>query len=513
MKPTIWRNCYSQQWAGILIPAAFAHPAKISLALVKKIFAHALELGWIRKGDTCVDPFAGVGGVAFGAMAAGLNFVGQELEPHFIDLANGMDCTDEKLCPTCAARSQQPASEVLTLFDEPKRPHRFEGNLEFWKRRLGLSGAVIVQGDSRKLLENLRGRVECVVSSPPYAGNEKSDYHFSGDGKMRLRDEGRGYRQGAGCFRGSETYGQSAGQLGVMRDKDFDLVISSPPYVKSVHGGNGIDASKLTGNPAGPNSQAFAEGYGESSAQLAAMPEGCFDIAVSSPPFQDVEMGCNSQAVRKDLTAQGRIPTVIFGMSNGQLGGSGETFWVAAREIVQQCFLALKPGGHAIWVVKDFLRNGRRVEFCEQWRLLCETVGFKTTCTHRAMLVTEITGQQTLAGKIEKKVIKRSSFFRKLSEKSAKAKAFFESLGEDEKKSWIEKTRAKFHNLSESRILQRARLEAYKAHGEPEPKEQLDVVIDWEMVICMVKPAKTFTRIVLDGRNGTAKLKTETVEV
>lgn len=551
LKPTIWKNCYSQQWAGILIPPAFAHPAKISLALVKKIFAHALEHGWIQKGDTCVDPFAGIGGVAFGAMAAGLKFTGQELEPHFVDLVNGVKCTGiskanwvrfygrwEKAnrrdgrhwCPNCLAQAKQvieSKAKTDDLFVVPAvasyerhsgkipstGPHRFEGNLEFWKRKFGLSGAVIVQGDSRKLLENLRGRIECVVSSPPYAGNEKSDYHLSADGKMRRRDEGRGYRQGAGCFRGSETYGQSDGQLGAMRDKDFDLVVSSPPYVKSVHGGNGIDASKLTGNPAGPNSQAFAGGYGRSSAQLAAMPEGCFDIAVSSPPYGGSES--HTGGVPEYIKAKGNgFPSGDgYGLTYGQLGQStGETFWSAAREIVQQCFLALKPGGHAIWVVKDFLRNGRRVEFCEQWCLLCETVGFKTTCTHRAMLVTEITGQQTLAGKIEKKVIKRASFFRKLSEKSAKAKAFFESLGEDEKKSWIEKTRERFHNLSESRILQRARLEAYKAHGEPEPKEQLDVVIDWEMVICMVKPAKTFTRLVLNCRDG-AKLEMEEVSL
>lgn len=605
MKPTIWKNCYSEQWAGILIPPAFAHPAKISLALVKKIFAHALELGWIRKGDTCVDPFAGVGGVAFGAIARGINFIGQELEPHFVDFSNGVECTGiskadwvqfygrwEKAnrrdgrhwCPNCLAQAKQvvePAVRTKDLFDllgtalyernigkiPSTLPHRFEGNLEFWERKFGLSGAVIVQGDSRKLLENLRERVECVVSSPPfltgdrasaqriefrddrsaqrmkenqrwrtgygsskgqlgnlpagnvdalvssppYAGNEKSDYNFSNDGKMRRRDEERGYRQGAGCFRGSETYGQSEGQLGAMRDKDFDLVVSSPPYVKSVHGGNGIDASKLTGNNrAGPNSQVFAEGYGESPAQLAAMSEGCFDIAVSSPPFEN-QIAQQDRKFKMPHDSTGNI-NVDYGSTENQLGNStGETFWTAAREIVQQCFLALKPGGHAIWVVKDFLRNGRRVEFCEQWRLLCEKVGFKTICIHRAMLTTEIYGQHTIYGDIEKKTRKRSSFFRNLAEINAKAKIYWENVSNDEKKKWVERVRTKLSKRDENYILQRARLEAYKAAGSPDI--ELDSIIDWEIVLCMVKPAQTFERIFIDGANGATKLKTETVEV
>ena len=571
MKPTTWKNCYNQQWAGILIPAAFAHPAKISLALVKKIFAHALENGWIHKGDMCLDPFAGIGGVAFGAMSAGLKFVGQELEPHFVDLANSIACTGisktdwvqfyerwERVnrrngrhwCPNCLAQAKQvikPAVKTKDLFDllgtasyernsgkiPSTLPHRFEGNLEFWKRKFGLSGAVILQGDSRRLLENLRDKVECVVSSPPYAdlltgktesidekmllrlkkagyqtrelgiqrsvnsknqsaayssnkhnlgnlpagnfdavissppyaGNEKSDYHLSSDGKTRRRDEKRGYQQGAGCFRGSETYGQTAGQLGAMRDKDFDLVVSSPLYVDSIRGnGNGIDFEKIKdgGTNRTAAREAIGTGYGESPAQLAAMPEGRFDITVSSPPFEN---SLNDNPSTQILAGSGgRMGASCkgdnYGQTDGQLGRIiGATFWSAAREIVEQCFLALKPGGHAIWVCKNFVRKGKIVEFSQQWARLCEAVGFELVCWHQASLVEVGASQLNVHGKDTVKIKSRKSFFRRLAEKN----------------------------------------------GSPE--------INHEDVICFVKPTKTFERLYLDGSNGAAKLKTETVEL
>lgn len=390
-----------------MIPAAFSHPAKISLALVRKIFSHAVKNDWIKKGDAVLDPFAGIGGVAFGAMAAGLKFVGQELEPHFVELANGMDCTDEKLCPTCIARSQQSTPENLSLFDEPKRPHRFEGNLEFWKRKFNLSGAVILQGDSRKLLENLRGRVECVVSSPVYLDARNGSPSQGENIPMR--------------------YGSSIWNLGNLPAGNFDAVISSPPYAQAIgnrdHEG---DQKKYIerqqryndNHPEFKRPAATSMAYGSSSGQLSAMPEGCFDIAVSSPPFEDMEMGCNHQKVRKDLEREKRSPKVTFGNNNGQLGGSGETFWSAAREIVQQCFLALKPGGHAIWVTKRFVRNGEIVEFSQQWAQLCEAVGFKLVCWHHAMLTENGAVQMNIEGEETQRRKERKSFFRRLAEKN-----------------------------------------------------------------------------------------------
>lgn len=76
-----------------------------------------------------------------------------------------------------------------------------------------------------------------------------------------------------------------------------DSVLASPPYAGSVHDGNGIDASKLTGNPAGPNSQAGNGGYGQSAGQIGALKAGSVDGVVSSPPFLHA---------RSDTTKSGR---------------------------------------------------------------------------------------------------------------------------------------------------------------------------------------------------------------
>lgn len=137
-----------------------------------------------RTPSTVVDPFGGIGGFAFHAMINGLRWTGVELEARFVYL-----CQD---------------------------------NLDFWSKRWGLTGGRIVQGDSRRLCEVLGAAgVAAVVSSPPYEGNVKHDYLLSEDGKTRARDLRRGYIQGQGCFRGSEGYGATQGQLGREESETF----------------------------------------------------------------------------------------------------------------------------------------------------------------------------------------------------------------------------------------------------------------------------------------------------
>ena len=104
--------------------------------------------------------------------------------------------------------------------------------------------------------------------------------------------------------------------------------------------------------------------------------------------------------------------------SAGQLGNqSGPTFWSAAREILTQCHAILKPGGHAIWVTKRFVRGGKIVEFSDQWQALCESVGFRLVCRHRAMLVKNHGEQETMWEGTKQLRTERKSFFRRLAER------------------------------------------------------------------------------------------------
>ena len=48
----IWQNCYDSGWQGEIVPEAFAHPAKFSHALIRRIYDHALAEGWLAPSMT-----------------------------------------------------------------------------------------------------------------------------------------------------------------------------------------------------------------------------------------------------------------------------------------------------------------------------------------------------------------------------------------------------------------------------------------------------------------------------
>lgn len=67
-----WAGCYPSKWKGLIVPEAIAHPAKFSSKLIRRIYDHMRREGWIKPGDTVVDPFGGVALGAFDAMRLGL---------------------------------------------------------------------------------------------------------------------------------------------------------------------------------------------------------------------------------------------------------------------------------------------------------------------------------------------------------------------------------------------------------------------------------------------------------
>ena len=155
------------------------------------------------------------------------------------------------------------------------------------------------------------------------------------------------------------------------------------------------------------------------------------DIVISSPPYEgalDPKRGGQKHkpGCRQGETQRRQLGLEGYGSAENLGHKSHDTFWQAAKEIVQQCHQILKPGGHAIWVVKAFVRKGSRVDFPGDWRRLCESVGFRTVCTHHAMLVKETTGNGLFGEITEKK--ERKSFFRRLAESKGSPAIDFEVI-------------------------------------------------------------------------------------
>jgi len=330
--------------------------------LVRRIFDY-LDM---PKGSVIVDPFGGVGTTGIEAASRGLQFIGCELEPKFVELAK----------------------------------QNFELHRRTWEA-FGDPQPVIVQGDSRNLRQALAASAtygasvsssalsaDCVVGSPPFAGGCEGVMRadkFKDVAAFAEQQKNKGH----GCSFEAKmaqlnrendraVYGQTPGQLGNMPAGSVDAVVSSPPY----------EGSQLQ----------QSEDYWEK--KIEKRPDLAYALRRHDG---NKTIGSN---------AKGHVT------SYGNIGAeTGETFWTAARDIVTECHAILKPGGLAVWVCKDFVRKGQRVPFSDDWRKLCESCGFELVEWIHASLVKEERHPDLFGGDDIVKVTERKSFFRRLAEK------------------------------------------------------------------------------------------------
>ena len=436
-----WRGCYDGGWNGEICLESFAHPAKVSRALICRIYQHAFVEGWLVPGDVVVDPFGGIGGTALDAMWNGLTWIGVELEPRFVALADAnLDLWRRKYGSKPgfgAARILQgdsrKLSEIIATADLVCSSPPFHDSMSNKPSAQILAGSGGRMGESCKsddvygqspgqlgaMKEGEAPRVDCVVSSPPFAQQQtgggiaaavhgRSDYPVT----TKRPTKNSGYQEQAG----------SDGNLASMPEGKFSAVVSSPPYAAIAAGAGGLNTlpgkdGQQSGRSSDSASQGADQHYGESAGQLSAMAEGDVAAVISSPPFQGCEPCQDDKFRLNDGRTKPPQDQGGYGTNPSNIGNqSGDTFWQAAREIVAQCHAILKPGGYAIWVCKDFVRKGKRVPFSDQWQALCEAQGFRLVCRHRAMLVAHYGEQDDMLGATKQLTTARKSFFRRLAE-------------------------------------------------------------------------------------------------
>lgn len=394
IKTDEWFGCYSGSWqSGPLVPAAYAHPAKVSFGLAKRIYQHAIEQGYLYPGCEVVDPFGGIAGFALHAITNGINYTGVELEQNFVTLGN----------------------QNIDLWNGRYQQYFAEKGKPFGTARL-------IQGDSRNLAALVGLGAEMCVSSPPYAGSLTNDKRTGGsfDQEMRKYERYHGPHSQASI---QASYGDTAGQLGSMPEGSFTAAVSSPPYADAVNGnGEGPGARHDPIYHNGDNAYKASNGneYGRTPGNLGNM--GGYQAAVSSPPFMESGTGADKESRNRQVITSGVpshkngavIGTTDYGYTAGQLANDKGDFWTAARAIVEQVYTVLRPGGHAIWVTGDFVRDGRRVYFGRQWQELCTAAGFvpvEWIVAHKS----ESKGVQLdIFGNAISQSVDRVSFFRRL---------------------------------------------------------------------------------------------------
>lgn len=332
-----WHGLYNESWQGEIVPEAFSHPAKYGRAMIRQIYKHMTERGYICPGDHIVDPFGGVGLGALDAMRHGLHWHGCELEPRFVELGN----------------------QNLGLWQA-----RYSGWFADW------GTAVLHQGDSRQLVQTIGAANGC-ISSPPY-GDAVSHEQLNG---IDWEKAGRPDRVRPSANRHNPMtadmmiYGRTPGNLGNMQ---VSAAVGSPPYAATFRGQRDSRTKEerelIAGVRLGGGQINHDRDYGTTAGQLALLSE--------------------------DNTA--------------------DNFWTAARAIAEQVYTILKPGGYAAWVTGDFVRNGQRVHFGQQWLELCQAVGFEPV-EWIVCWKTEYRGTQLdIFGNGHARQVDRVSFFRRL---------------------------------------------------------------------------------------------------
>jgi hypothetical protein len=294
------------------------------------------------------------------------------------------------------------------------------------------------EGQIQNFTEGSHQEVIGALTSPPFlTANDGGGINKIGNRPISMRGV---------LENGSLSFGNSEGQIANMPEGNINGAITSPPYSEGLgHGGKGneIDKAKRLNHNT----------YGKTDGQVQNLPEGdhsSITEAITSPPWED-----NLSADRLDPTKRRNFAREMgesnsenispidmekvngreqkdarYGISENQIGTlSGETYWSAVAIIYQQVYQLLPPGGAFAIVIKDFVRNKKRVPLCDQTAELLKAIGFEIPERIHAMLVKEIPQPVDMfTNEAQPKIVERKSFFRRLAEKKGSPRIDWEEV-------------------------------------------------------------------------------------
>lgn len=434
--------------------------AKISRGLVSRIYSHAFEQGWLEPGAIVLDPFGGICGTGLDALWHGLNYVAVELEPKFVALGEAnlalwhrkygskLGWGTARIVQGDSRRLAEIVGGADLICGSPPYSESITGGgdgIDWKKIKVGGSKRTIgrasiaegygtTPGQLGRMKEGEAPMVDCVMTKFDNDGLPCNDLIHETN-----RNEINGQRNVQTLQRRPVLASGGAESGNKLVDSTTTIQRSTFTNTQSF-GGSPIglqdwtaqtDREKRTGALGMEGRHGATELSEQDQARILRNLPQNKESLYSSQGFRSLQQ-CTGESSSPlcELPSQPTQEGVSSHRSQKQWQSrvDSETFWEASRTIIRQCHQVLKPQGMAIWIVKDFVRAGKRVPFSDQWLALCEQVGFSLVCRHKAMLVKSHGRQHRLDGEVDELETRRISLYRRLAEKKGSPKIECETV-------------------------------------------------------------------------------------
>jgi len=297
MKFLDWKSCYKESGKNLWVPLAYTHPAKMSVGLCRKIFAFMEEKGMLKKGNVVCDPFAGIFTTGLIGAMKGYRVVGVELEEKFCKLSKQNIEKNHKILerlgvpiPEIYQADSRKLSEVIAfrqavdLFGLLLHPLG-DVVVQFRPDEFHPTRQLVLEDHQTQFLARCVQKVEGIVTSPPFSMANcqpvSSTVLGSGQGvRSKYKEIGK---------RPDDNLGGTKGQIAILKEGSISAVLTSPPYAdtptSAQNVGNTIKKNWGKGRRLVDDKE---PNYGMEVGQIGSLKDKGIDAVITSPPYAEI---------------------------------------------------------------------------------------------------------------------------------------------------------------------------------------------------------------------------------